>query len=261
MLKSKRRMRRRRPLRSQSLSLVWILFLYWLNCITWAPREGSTGIDSSSVLFPRMFVFAIPVEETDQDNGSSQVPGRSRSRKIQSSLSNAEKPSVEKPSFNQILIRAGGGGIAGALAGIVQVLTLMWLRTIMSYQCRYGTTFSQALVTLLREGGIARLYRGLSFALVQAPLARFVSIAANDGVESLLPSLAWTKLWGPGRTTVVASIVVGLFRIFLMRKSSSMGEETHGTASEYIQRHMLRTGNNLISHSFFFLLNLQRLTQ
>jgi hypothetical protein len=228
MLKAKRRMRRRRPLRSQSISLVWVFFVYWLSCITWAP-EGSTGIDSSSLLFPRMFVFASPVEETDQDNESSQVRGGSRSRKVQSSLSNAEKP--EKPSLHQILKRAGGGGIAGAIAGIVQVLTLMWLRTIMSYQCRYGTTFSQALVTLLRDGGISRLYRGLSFALVQAPLARFVSIAANDGVDSLLPSLAWTKSWGPGRTTMVASIVVGCFRILLMRKSSCMGEETHALAT------------------------------
>jgi hypothetical protein len=32
-----------------------------------------------------------------------------------------------------------------------------------------------------------------------------VSTAANDGVESLLAALELTKLWGPGRTTVVAS--------------------------------------------------------
>jgi len=94
----------------------------------------------------------------------------------------------------------------------------MWLRTIINYQCRYGTTFSQALRTLLQDGGVARLYRGLSFAIFQAPLARFVSTAANDGVESLLANLSWTKDWGPGRTTVVASVVVGLWRMILMRK-------------------------------------------
>jgi hypothetical protein len=53
--------------------------------------------------------------------------------------------------------------------------------------------------------------------LVQAPLARFVSTAANDGVESLLANLSLTKDWGPGRTTVVASIVVGFWRMLLMR--------------------------------------------
>ena len=126
----------------------------------------------------------------------------------------------EKPSLNQILVRAGirglGGGIPGALAGVIQVLALMWLRTTANYQSRYGTTFSQALNTLLREGGIRRLYRGLSFALIQAPLMRFVSTAANDGVEALLASFESTRNWGPGRTTVFASIVVGCARIALM---------------------------------------------
>jgi hypothetical protein len=114
--------------------------------------------------------------------------------------------------------RGLGGGIPGAIAGIVQVITLMWLRTIMSYQSRYGGTFAQALTTLLNEGGIARLYKGWYFGLIQAPVTRFVSTAANDGVESLLSSLKWTKAWGPGRSTIVASIFVGLFRMILMRK-------------------------------------------
>lgn len=133
------------------------------------------------------------------------------------------QPKLEKLTLNQIMYRAGkrglGGGIPGAIAGAFQVLSLMWLRTIINYQSRYGTTFLQALRTLLNEGGIARLYCGVSFALVQAPLARFVSTAANDGVESLLANLSLTKDWGPGRTTVVASIVVGFWRMLLMRMS------------------------------------------
>ena len=134
------------------------------------------------------------------------------------------QPPKETMTFNQILYRAGkrslGGGIPGALAGAIQVLSLMWLRTIINYQCRYGTTFSQALRTLLHDGGIARLYCGVSFALIQAPLVRFISTAANDGIKSLLANLSWTKDWGPGRTTLVASIVVGIWRILLMRKSA-----------------------------------------
>lgn len=135
--------------------------------------------------------------------------------------SSSTKVPKEKLSLNQILYRAGkrglGGGIPGAIAGGFQVLSLMWLRTIINYQCRYGTTFLQALRTLLNDGGIARLYCGVGFALIQAPLARFVSTAANDGVESLLANLSFTKDWGPGQTTVVASIVVGLWRMLLMR--------------------------------------------
>eukprot|EP00977_Amphora_coffeiformis_P001937 scaffold370_cov176-Amphora_coffeaeformis.AAC.14 len=126
----------------------------------------------------------------------------------------------QKLSVNQILIRAGkrglGGGIPGALAGIIQVLTLMWLRTTANHQSRYGTSFMQAIRVLYREGGIRRLYRGLSFALIQAPLVRFVSTAANDGVESFLGSFEMTRNWGPGRTTVFASIIVGIARIALM---------------------------------------------
>jgi hypothetical protein len=63
-----------------------------------------------------------------------------------------------------------------------------------------------------------RLYSGLKVALIQAPLARFVSTAANEGVETLLMGIEYTKDWGPGRTTIVASVVVGFWRMFLMRK-------------------------------------------
>lgn len=69
---------------------------------------------------------------------------------------------------------------------------------------------------LMNDGGIPRFYRGLSFAIVQAPLARFVSTAANDGVEVFLARLESTKDWGPGRTTVVAGFVVGIWRMLLM---------------------------------------------
>jgi hypothetical protein len=122
--------------------------------------------------------------------------------------------------LNQILLKASrrglGGGIPGAVAGVVQVLTLMWLRTIINYQCRYGTSFVRAVSILYREGGIGRFYRGLSFALVQAPISRFVSTAANDGVISLMANLEGTQSWGPGKTTVIASFVVGFWRMLLM---------------------------------------------
>ncbi|KAL7551650.1 hypothetical protein ACHAWF_014835 [Thalassiosira exigua] len=108
--------------------------------------------------------------------------------------------------------RAVGGGVPGAVAGMVQVLSLMWLRTVINYQYRYGSSFLQALTTLYGMGGIPRLYSGITFALIQAPLARFVSTAANDGVGALLQHLNW----GPGREVVVAALVVGFFRVMLM---------------------------------------------
>ncbi len=82
-----------------------------------------------------------------------------------------------------ILAKASGkaleGGTAGASAAAVQVLSLMWLRTAMNYQYRYGTSTSEALSLLYKEGGVPRLYQGLPFALVQGPLSRFGDTAAN----------------------------------------------------------------------------------
>ena len=167
-------------------------------------------------------------EKNDYDDSES---ARRRSKSfVRKQVSEGAPAKPRKPqdeatlTLNQIFVRAGrrglGGGIPGAIAGVVQVVTLMWLRTIMSYQSRYGGTFLQALRTLLNEGGVARLYKGWYFGLIQAPVTRFVGTAANDGVESLLRSLEWTKAWGPGRSTIVASVFVGLFRMVLMRKST-----------------------------------------
>jgi hypothetical protein len=50
-----------------------------------------------------------------------------------------------------------------------------------NYQYRYGTTTTQALKTLYKEGGIPRFYRGLLPALLQGPLSRFGDTAANAG--------------------------------------------------------------------------------
>ena len=112
--------------------------------------------------------------------------------------------------------RALQGGLAGAASMGVNVLALMWLRTTVNYQYRYGTSTTQALRTLYADGGIPRFYRGLLPALFQGPLSRFGDTAANTGViaafeanESLsnLPVLV---------KTVAASVGAALFRIFLM---------------------------------------------
>lgn len=48
-------------------------------------------------------------------------------------------------------------------------------------QYRYGTTTTEALRHLYREGGVVRFYRGLGPALLQGPLSRFGDTAANAG--------------------------------------------------------------------------------
>jgi len=132
----------------------------------------------------------------------------------------AEQQTPPRMTLWQIIAKAGnrglGGGIPGAIAGLVQVVCLMWLRTILNYQYRYGISFQKSLQTLYNEGGVQRFYRGISFAVVQAPLSRFVSTAANDGVEAFLSEFKLTEAWGPSSSTLFASVVVGMWRIVLM---------------------------------------------
>ena len=111
--------------------------------------------------------------------------------------------------------RALGGGISGAIAGVIQVCTLMWLRTTMNYQYRYGTSTGEAMAALWKQGGIGRFYQGLPFAVVQAPLSRFGDTAANTGVLALLGALSSTAGLPIGVRTACASAAASLWRILL----------------------------------------------
>lgn len=182
-----------------------------------SPTSSSSSSSSSSWFqhgYSSLFASAANVR------GVPETLQKKKKKDADASNANPDTKAGSRLPLNQILLKASrrglGGGIPGAIAGVVQVLTLMWLRTIINYQSRYGTSFVRAVSILYRDGGIGRFYRGLSFALVQAPVSRFVSTAANDGVISLLANLQATQLWGPGRTTVVASFVVGFWRMLLM---------------------------------------------
>uniref|UniRef100_A0A7S1LHF0 ADP,ATP carrier protein n=1 Tax=Alexandrium catenella TaxID=2925 RepID=A0A7S1LHF0_ALECA len=79
--------------------------------------------------------------------------------------------------------KAFRSGSAGFVAGTIQVLAFMWLRTAMNFQYKHGGTLSEVLKKLHAEGGVARLYRGLfPWAIFQAPLSRFGDVASNDMV-------------------------------------------------------------------------------
>mmetsp|Transcript_28270 Transcript_28270/g.62071 ORF Transcript_28270/g.62071 Transcript_28270/m.62071 type:complete len:408 (-) Transcript_28270:816-2039(-) len=122
----------------------------------------------------------------------------------------------KKKSLSEIMEYAGkkalSGGIPGMVAMALQVLSLMWLRTTMNYQYRYGTSTMNAIKTLYAEGGIPRFYQGLLPALIQGPLSRFGDTAANTGVLAVLEDVDIP----PALKTVAASLGAGLFRIFLM---------------------------------------------
>ena len=103
------------------------------------------------------------------------------------------------------------GGIAGSSAMIIQVSSLMWIRTTMNYQYAYGGSFIPTLKLLYQQGGLLRFYRGYSIAIFQGPISRFGDTAANMGMLELTKD---TNLPLYIRTGM-ASISAGLFRIIL----------------------------------------------
>lgn len=129
----------------------------------------------------------------------------------------ADVPAIDtKAIFNKAAKKALGGGKAGAAAAVVQVLSLMWLRTAMNYQYRYGGTLGGSLKELYGDGGIPRLYQGLPFAIIQGPLTRFGDTAANVGILALLESIPETASLPLPLKTLAGSITAGAWRICLM---------------------------------------------
>mmetsp|Transcript_98211 Transcript_98211/g.173963 ORF Transcript_98211/g.173963 Transcript_98211/m.173963 type:complete len:447 (-) Transcript_98211:128-1468(-) len=123
--------------------------------------------------------------------------------------------------FQKSATKALGSGKAGAAAAVVQVCSLMWLRTAMNYQYRYGGDLGSVLKSLFDEGGIARLYQGLPFALLQGPLSRFGDTASNIGVLALLDSIPQTAGLPLPFRTAAGSAAAGVWRIFTMPVDTS----------------------------------------
>ncbi len=144
---------------------------------------------------------------------------------IEEQLRSIRAAQAAKPSAGEILQKAANralsGGLAGAGAMVVQVSTLMWMRTTMNYQYRHGTSTLTAIKTLYADGGggvrgVLRFYKGFLPALVQGPLSRFGDTAANTGALALLDSYDATKNLPIGVKTLTASASAAIFRMFLM---------------------------------------------
>ena len=140
-----------------------------------------------------------------------------------------EQTENKKESFlKHSLKKAFGGGIAGSAAMIIQVTSLIWLRTIMNYEYRYGTSTREAARILYQQGGIRRFYKGYIPALAIGPLSRFGDTASNAFVLEYLKN---TKL-NTGIITMAGSLSAALFRILLMPidalKTTLQVEGAHG---------------------------------
>ena len=63
-------------------------------------------------------------------------------------MSTSEQPKLGPPDFGVILKKAFTGGLAGAGAMVVQVSSLMWMRTIMNYQVSRRFTVEGTAITM-----------------------------------------------------------------------------------------------------------------
>ena len=131
----------------------------------------------------------------------------------------------EGPDFGAILSKAASralpSGAAGGAAMGLNIMCLMWMRTTVNYQYRYGTGTITAIKTLYEDGGrglkgITRFYRGLVPALFQGPLSRFGDTAANTGTLVILNEYDATKDLAPWMKTAFCSLSAAGWRLFLM---------------------------------------------
>lgn len=132
---------------------------------------------------------------------------------------------------------------------VLQVLTLMPIRTVMNYQYRYGTTMTEAAKTLYADGGWTRYYQGLAAALIQGPVARFGDTAANTGVLALLRSNSYMKKLPSLVQTVAASLAAAAFRMILTPVDTvKTTMQTDGKAGLAILRGRVRHIPNALAH-------------
>ena len=109
--------------------------------------------------------------------------------------------------------KAIGGGLSGSMAMFFQISTLMWLRTIMNYQYRYGYNFKTSISNLYNDGGIKRFYRGYLPALAVAPLSRFGDVASNTYITNYFKNNNNIPI---PIQTLIASSIAASWRVFLV---------------------------------------------
>lgn len=139
--------------------------------------------------------------------------------------------------------RALYGGFSGFCAMGIQVTSLMWLRTTMNYQYKYGGTILETLRLLYRQGGIFRFYRGYPYAIVLGPISRFGDTAANTFVNDYLRNSnvpIYLK-------TLCGSVLSTFWRVSLMPLDTMKttlqvdGPKAFGNLKYRVKKHGVRT--------------------
>ncbi|CAD8088385.1 unnamed protein product [Paramecium sonneborni] len=118
-------------------------------------------------------------------------------------------------NFKEVANKALRSGLSGSMAMAIQVCSLMWLRTTMNYQYRYGGTIIGTIKHLYGQGGVLRFYKGLAPALLQGPLSRFGDTFANTLFLTLMDSFESTRKLPVMIRAAGGSVMAGIFRIAL----------------------------------------------
>ena len=127
--------------------------------------------------------------------------------------------------FTKALNKSVNVGLAGYGAMTFQVGSLMWLRTTMNYQFKNGGTTLNTITKLYNDGGIRRFYRGVGFALINAPISRFGDTAANMAANTYLENYDMCQ----AEKTFIGSIGAGLWRIGIIPVDSFKSHlQVHG---------------------------------
>jgi len=114
--------------------------------------------------------------------------------------------------MNSSIDKAITSGLAGSSAMVIQVSSLMWMRTTMNYQYANGGSFIDTIKLLYKQGGILRFYRAFPFAIIQGPITRFGDTAANMGILELTKDSGYPLSVKTG----IASITSGVVRLLVM---------------------------------------------
>ena len=146
--------------------------------------------------------------------------GRSKPQSSSSTTYNHSNKNSSSNNRNRVI----RNGVSGAVGGVLQVITLMWLRTLTSYQYRHGVSMTDAAHELYNDGGIGRFYKGWQYALLQGPLSRFGSVASNELATILCQPSTLSHFnyfpidqkWRQFIITSIGAIFVTIWRAFLM---------------------------------------------
>ena len=149
-----------------------------------------------------------------------------------------------------IFHRSLESGISGATAMSINIATLMWLRTTVNYQYRYGVDMKTAFQTLYKQGGVPRFYKGVIPALFQGPLSRFGDTFANTGTITMLNSYEPTSSLPIWSKSICASICAASFRIVLMPidtlKTTMQVQGSDGISN--LKKKLHKTGPSVLYH-------------